>query len=259
MSEYIISHTITAQEHRLQNNPITSIIYDFKIDIHGNVFVKKDTHQSGAYRYWPPQEYFSIVDNIKIPEYMMEIIVDTLKNHYEFRCNRSEIERRRYWEQHASIQKAEMFLDLVKKIKKTIKEMTDKPQNNMETQTQLELYINKTKILEEEVENVNKKIKNIQTAYFDAINDNEKMKEENKSLIEKIGKLEEQIKKGNIVYVEIPNNTNCPNNTNYPHNTNYPNFRIPINQENTGTLPNAANRMVFNKYKGIYEPEEDEL
>jgi hypothetical protein len=231
----------------MQNNPITSIIYDFKIDIHGNVFVKKDTHQSGAYRYWPPQEYFSIVDNIKIPEYMMEIIVDTLTNHYTFRCNRSEIERRRYEDQHASIQKAEIFLDLVKKIKKTIKEMTDKPQNNMETQTQLELYINKTKILEEEVENVNKKIKNIQTAYFDAINDNEKMKEEHKSLIEKIGKLEEQIKKGNIVYVEIPNNTN------------YPNFRIPINQENTGTLPNAANRMVFNKYKGIYEPEEDEL
>jgi uncharacterized protein (UPF0335 family) len=131
--------------------------------------------------------------------------------------------------------------------------MTDKPQNNMETQTQLELYINKTKILEEEVENVNKKIKNIQTAYFDAINDNEKMKEEHKSLIEKIGKLEEQIKKGNIVYVEIPNNTNCPNNTNYP------NFRIPINQENTGTLPNAANRMVFNKYKGIYEPEDLDL
>jgi hypothetical protein len=244
MNEYIISHTLTATD-RIPNGGY-NYDYDFKIDTHGNVFVKHGRcyYNESTIRL---HEYFSIVDNIQIPEYMMEIIVDTLKNHYAFRSNRSEIERRRYVEQHASIQKAEMFLDLVKKIKKTIKEMTDKPQNNMETQTQLELYINKTKILEEEVENVNKKIKNIQTAYFDAINDNEKMKEENKSLIEKIGKLEEQIKKGNIVYVEIPNNTN------------YPNFRIPINQENTGTLPNAANRMVFNKYKGIYEPEEDEL
>ena len=97
---------------------------------------------------------------------------------------------------------------------------------------------------------MNKKIKNIQTAYFDAINDNEKIKQKNKMLIEKNSKLEEQVKTGNIVYVETPK---------YIETTirDYSIYIGTINAENTGTLPNAANRMVYNEASGIYEPEEN--
>ena len=79
-------------------------------------------------------------------------------------------------------------------------------------------------------------------------------------LTEKITKLEQEIKQGKIVYVDAPKLLTTPepeyNHSIYrvPINSIY---RVPINSINTGTLPNAANRMVYNKYTGIYEPEDD--
>lgn len=246
MSEYIISQTLGATDHEPGSSVYGSIYnYDFKIDTNGNVYVKEGfkSYNDNYRPIIPKNEYFSIVDNIKIPKHMMEIIIDILQNHYNPNPSR------RYQQLSVSLQKVNMFFDLIKNIKKTIKEMSEHPQN-IENQTQLELYINKNKILEEEIENMNKKIKNIQTAYFDTINDNEQIKQQNKLLLEKINKLEEQVKTGNIVYVET---------SKYIETTirDYPIYRGVINAENTGTLPNAANRMVFNEYKGIYEPEEN--
>ena len=92
---------------------------------------------------------------------------------------------------------------------------------------------------------MNTKIENIQKVYFDILNDNKQLKDENKLLKEKIEQLETDIKKQKTrtVYVEVDKPTIFTQQY--------------TNSINTGTLPNAANRMIFNKFTGIYEPEED--
>jgi hypothetical protein len=245
MTEYRISETLSASTFTATAGSSwgENYKYDFKIDLNGNVYIKEGQAHYTSPIPIPRNEFLSIVDNIKIPEHMMEIINNILQNNFVKPS-------RHYNNTHISLQKIGIFFDLIKNIKKIIKEMSENPHNSIDFQTQLELYINKNKILEEEIENMNKKIKNIQTAYFDAINDNEEMKKQNKILTEKISKLEEKIKTGNIVYVETPK---------YIETTSrdYSTYRGTINPVNTGTLPNAANRMVYNEYKGIYEPEEN--
>lgn len=215
--------------------------YDFKIDTKGNIFVKQGIAHYTDPTPIPKNLLFSIIDDIKIPEYIIKLFDylsnGMIKNNRNMSCRDSD---------------AHTLFGIVKHLKQSIKEMAQNPQNITEIQTQIELYANKNKMLELELESMNNKIKNIQTAYFDAINDNEKNKEQNKLLTEKIAKLEQEIKQGKIVYVDVPKLLTTPE-PEYNHSI----YRVPINSINTGTLPNAANRMVYNKYTGIYEPEDD--
>ena len=243
MTEYIMSktlyttHFVSTAGHCFGDN----ITYDFKIDTNGNIFVKQGMAHYTDPTPIPKNLLFSIIDDIKIPEYIIKLFDylsnGMIKNNRNMSCRDSQ---------------AQTLFGVVKHLKQSIKEMAQNPQNITEIQTQIELYVNKNTMLELDLETMNNKIKNIQTAYFDAINDNEKNKEQNKLLNEKIAKLENEIKQGKIVYVDVPKLITTPESE-----YNYSIYRVPINSINTGTLPNAANRMVYNKYTGIYEPEDD--
>ena len=243
MTEYIMSKNLYTTD--FVSTPGASwgsnYTYDFKIDTKGNIFVKQGMAHYNDPQPIPKKLLFSIIDDIKIPEYIIKLfdylLNDIMKNNGNNSCRDSQ---------------AQTLFGIVKHLKQSIKEMAQNPQNITEIQTQIELYANKNKMLELELESMNNKIKNIQTAYFDAINDNEKNKEQNKLLNEKIAKLDNEIKQGKIVYVDVPKLITTPE-----PEYNYSIYRVPINSINTGTLPNAANRMVYNKYTGIYEPEDD--
>ena len=243
MTEYIMSKNLYTTD--FVSTPGASwgsnYTYDFKIDTKGNIFVKQGMAHYNDPQPIPKKLLFSIIDDIKIPEYIIKLfdylLNDIMKNNGNNSCRDSQ---------------AQTLFGVVKHLKQSIKEMAQNPQNITEIQTQIELYANKNTMLELELESMNNKIKNIQTAYFDAINDNEKNKEQNKLLTEKIAKLENEIKQGKIVCVDVPKLLTTPE-PEYNHSI----YRVPINSINTGTLPNAANRMVYNKYTGIYEPEDD--
>ena len=243
MTEYIMSKNLYTTD--FVSTPGASwgsnYTYDFKIDTKGNIFVKQGISHYTDPTPIPKNLLFSIIDDIKIPEYIIKLFDylsnGMIKNNRNMSCRDGD---------------AHTLFGVVKHLKQSIKEMAQNPQNITEIQTQIELYANKNKMLELELESMNNKIKNIQTAYFDAINDNEKNKEQNKLLNEKIAKLENEIKQGKIVYVDVPKLITTPESE-----YNYSIYRVPINSINTGTLPNAANRMVYNKYTGIYEPEDD--
>jgi hypothetical protein len=259
MSEYRISELLYATNFVSTAGSCggMSFTFDFKIDLNGNVYVKEGINHYNELQPLPTNIKYNIIDNIQMPEYIIDLFKYIMKTHCRSipRDNTilpNSLPWSLYMGNNATrVEIVEMFFDIVKTIKHSLKEnITTKSKNTIDIDSQLKLFVNKNKILEEELENMNKKIKNIQTAYFDAINDNEKMKQQNKLLLEKINKLEEQVKTGNIVYVETPK---------YIETTtrNYSSYRGTINAENTGTLPNAANRMVYNEYKGIYEPEEN--
>ena len=66
------------------------------------------------------------------------------------------------------------IIDLIKLFKTTIKEMSNNPQDAKDIKTQLEFSLNKNELLETQLIEMEQKIKNIQTAYFDTLKDNEK-------------------------------------------------------------------------------------
>jgi hypothetical protein len=259
MSEYRISELLYATSFKSTAGASwgMNFTFDFKIDLNGNVYVKEGRNHYNEPQPLPTNIKYNIIDNIQIPEYIIDLFKYLMKTHCPsiHRDNTilpNSLPYSHYMGNNACrVEKLEMFFDIVKTIKHSLKEnITTKSKNIIDIDSQLELYVSKNKLLEEEIENMNKKNKNIQTAYFDAINDNEKMKQQNKLLLEKINKLEQQVKTGNIVYVETPKYVETIT-------RNYSSYRSTINTENTGTLPNAANRMVYNEYKGIYEPEEN--
>lgn len=241
MSEYQISEILYATDFTATAGSCwgSNYTYDFKIETNGNVYVKQGSRHYSDPQPSPNDIMFSIVDNIQIPEYIIDLFKYLMKTH----CTSPH----KMGNSSCRNEKLIMFFDTVKKIKGSIKDMSvnleNNPQTIIERQTQKQLYLNKTKMLEKELENMNQKIKNIQTSYFDSINDNEQIKQQNKLLNEKISKLEDKIKQGHIVYVETPKNTS---------------EQITHNYHNTVTLANAANKMVYDAYKGYYEPEEPE-
>jgi len=185
----------------------SNFTYDFKVDINGNVYVK-----TGQAHYSDPQPtpnniHYSIVDNIPIPEYIIELFKYLMKTHCTSPHKMGNCSCRNG--------KLIMFFDTVKKIKESIQDISIKVNNDnhrsmIEAQTQMKLYLNKINTLEKELENTNKGAKNIQSAYVDTINENAQIKQQNKLLYEKISKLEEKIKQGNIIYVETPSGFYVP-------------------------------------------------
>lgn len=211
--------------------------YNFQIDKNGNVNVKYGMAHYSDPQPQPINLLFEIVDNVKVPDYIIELYKYLIKTHLVTPNVRGNVACR--------LEKMEMFFEMVKNLKTSIKYMADSPQNVTDICQQIDLFKNKNIILEDKLQKMNKKIENIQTAYFDTLNDNKQMKEENKVLTEKIQQLETDIKKQRTktVYVDIERPSVFT--------------RQYTNSINTGTLPNAANKMIFNKVTGIYEPEDD--
>lgn len=210
--------------------------YNFQIDKNGNINVKY-----GQAHYTDPQPQpirllFEIIDNIKVPYYIIELYKYLIKTHL--------VTPNISGNGACRLEKMEMFFEIVKNLKTSIKYISDNPQNVIDIHEQIDLFKHKNTILEDELQKMNTKIENIQKVYFDTLNDNKQLKDENKLLKEKIQQLEIDIKqqKTRTIYVEIDKPT--------IFSQQY------TNSINTGTLPNAANKMIFNKFTGIYEPEE---
>jgi hypothetical protein len=161
--------------------------YFFKIDINGNVDIsKKFSFNSHDFDRTPIQTVISINDNIPIPDYFIRIIKSlinliTLEEMERFTLNKNRYDSpkhpvgrnnheltERYWE---------IVVDTIKRIKQEVKELVETPQGILDVKTQLNTYVSKIKQQEETILELNKKIENIQTVYFDALNDNKKLKE----------------------------------------------------------------------------------
>ena len=65
-----------------------------------------------------------------------------------------------------------MVIDVIKRMKQEIKELVENPQDNLDIKTQLDTFISKTNLQQENIVELEKKIKNIQNSYFDTLNDN---------------------------------------------------------------------------------------
>lgn len=207
--------------------------YNFQIDKNGNINVKFGIAQYDMSQPEPTKLLFEIVDNIKVPNYIIELYEYLIKSHLLTTKGNGA----------CRLEKMEMFFEIVKNLKKSIKYMYDNPENIIDIHGQIKLFKHKNIILEDELQKMNTKIENIQKVYFDTLH-------ENKLLKKKIQQLEIDIKKQKTrtIYVKIDK----------------PEIDKPTiftqsytNSINTGTLPNASNRMVLNKFTGIYEPEDN--
>jgi len=130
----------------------------------------------------PTSELFSIIDNIKVPEHIINLFKFMMKTHPAKTSGNCGCRN----------EKITMFFDMVKHLKNSTKEMYSESTQNIITKikAQVESYKSKNTLLESELEKINKKIKNLQTSYEEAMNDNEQIKQENKSLKETIERLQ---------------------------------------------------------------------
>jgi len=186
--------------------------YYFKIDNNGNVNISKfQKMQDGRpYRYQGGiEQVLKINDNVPIPDYFIDIIkflinpttiedikhYEQTKNHWETSI-KAEIQRisdgknsqltERYWE---------IVVNIIKRIKENVKKIIEQPQDNLDIKTQLDTFMSKTILQQENIVCLETKIENIQTAYFDTLNDNKKLKEIIKEKDNKKTELEYQINK----------------------------------------------------------------
>ena len=171
--------------------------YFFQIDVNGNVNISEKTSckNDGS---GEKKNILSVNDNIPVPNYFINIIkalilqttfqqIDTInidKNkpgcygsvedniiqRSTIRSDRGSYDQvyKKYWE---------MVIDTIKRIKQEVKEIVENPQNKLDIKAQIDTYITKTKQQQKNIVELEKKIENIQTAYFDTLNDNKKLKE----------------------------------------------------------------------------------
>jgi len=236
-NQYIIYKLLNATTFQATSGSCwgNNYTYEFIIDINGNVFVKEGICNYNETRNPnPTKEYFSIIDNIKIPDYIIDLFNHLLEKNSlgigvgsgNGACN---------------LDKVVMFFELVKELKKSIKIMTNNPQNEKYVKNQLEFTRRKNELIESQLLEMEQKIKNIQNAYFDTIKDNEKIISENIFLKKQIQELENKI---------IIKNTDSTkyNHTPYDYFSNNSSFLYCY-----GTPSNAQNRMVYNENTAIYE------
>ena len=219
----------------------TNYTHEFIIDTNGNVFVKEgQTHYSNP---TPPptKELFSIIDNIKLPDYIIDLLNHLIKGNGVGGGSGNTACRH---------ERVAMFFEIVKQVKKSIKEMTANPQNQEDIRNQLEFTITKNELVEKQLVEMEQKIDNLQKAYFDTLHEDRKIKEENKLLKEIINKLEDKIKNTPpTTYIKVPYDTTTSTTFGYSGG---------IIGGSSNTKSNAQNRMIYNGNTGIYEPEEDD-
>ena len=207
----------------------------FRIDKYGNINIKRQNsynQQNAGITHYNWAEELTINDNIPFPSYF-ENILKTIIN-------------------KGGIYQADWYyiIYLIKLFKTTIKEMSNNPQDAKDMKTQLEFSLNKNELLETQLAEMEQKIKNIQTAYFDTLKDAEKLKEEINGLKEKNKNLENELKnKNDTVYVNVPVENPKPRS-----------LRDAFHNPGGATIytkSNAANRMVYNEDTELWEHEEN--
>ena len=210
--------------------------YYFNIDTRGNVKIKEQNilvcsghpNEHGVVK-----DILVINDNIPIPSYLIETLKTLIT--YNFIHNSSSIYRC-HWI---------CIIETIKQLKQSLKELTENPQKETNIKIQLDNSTIKNEILEKQVKDMEQKLENLQTAYFDTLQDDKKIKEENKLFNDKILKLESEIRnRKDVVYINGPEPQTL--------------FSYCGGGSTSDTRSNAQNRMVYNDIKGIYEPEEDE-
>jgi hypothetical protein len=166
--------------------------YFFQIDINGNVNIseKRSCKSDGG---GEKKNILTINDNIQVPHYFINIIkalilqqsLEKLDNHKknnfyslmsgcEFDITTlSAVKSDRGGYDHVFKKYWEMVIDVIKRMKLEIKELVENPQDNLDIKTQLDTKIN---LQQKNIVELEKKIENIQTAYFDSLNDNKKLK-----------------------------------------------------------------------------------
>ncbi len=203
MSEFVLDIETYPQsdDHSVHGCP-SYTKYFFQIDINGNVCIskKQSCKNDGS---GEKKNILSINDNIPVPNYFVNIIkalilqislevIDTLNNQSEGTrymlgirgsvehniIKMSAIKSDKGIHGHVYENYWVMVIDTIKRIKQEVKEIVENPQdNNLDIKAQLNTYITKTKQQQKNILDLENKIENIQTAYFDTINDNKKLKE----------------------------------------------------------------------------------
>lgn len=209
MTEYVLDiktndHVVIANGYRT-----LPLVYDinrawveyyFKIDNNGNVdILKLEKTQDGRPNRQgqvEPDQVLKINDNIPIPSYFIDIIKFLINpitigdiEHYKLRKSWTSTDvmtdkrqaellgdsnaknsqlTERYWE---------IVVNTIKRIKQEVKELIENPQDTLDIKIQLNASISKIKQQQGNITELDKKIENIQTAYFDTLNDNKKLKE----------------------------------------------------------------------------------
>jgi hypothetical protein len=193
MTSYVVDKKLATRE-----NPHNchDIIYHFQIDINGNVYIKKGNNQC-----------ITINDNIPIPTYLIKTIELLIKG---ITLNDEQIYNRELLNPLQGIPKLrtpppinrslyithfELVADTIIRIKTSLKEITENPKEYLDLEQQLNSYIAKSKLQQEHILEVEKKMKNIQTKYIDTLNDNKKTKEMNIYLRTRIAELEIKLNK----------------------------------------------------------------
>jgi len=213
--------------------------YYFNIDTRGNIKIKEQNIfvcSGNPNEHGLVKDILIINDNIPIPNYLIE----TLKTLITFKHDGTSVYRS-HWI---------CIIETIKQLKQSLKELTENPQKETNIESNIKIQLDnstiKNEILEKQVKDMEQKLENLQTVYFDTLQDDKKIKEENKLLKDKILKLESEIiNRKDFVYI---------NGRPQPQTL----FSYCGGGSNSGTRSNAQNRMVYNDIKGIYEPEEDE-
>ena len=197
MTTYILD--IKTKEYSINHDNIGQgpvVEYYFKIDNNGNVDISKfvkcqdgtPARQGGGI-----EQVLKINDNIPIPNYFINIInflINPITINdiviYEREKSRSDFNPNdlnwltKYANRANSYMITERYLEIVvttiKRIKENVKKIVENPQDNLDIKIQLDAFISKTKLQQENIVELEKKIENIQTAYVDTLNDNKNLK-----------------------------------------------------------------------------------
>lgn len=162
-------------------------VYELKIDIDGNVFVMYDADDSrNIQKPRPHRNLFSIIDNIKIPDYVLSMYKDIINNV-------------RFFDKRQSVL---LFLEIVKILKTNVKENIENPSRITDLPTQLECAYTKIDFLEENYAKMEQKLKQINENYIVSLQDVNNLQNENIKLKNRIKELEKS--KEQIRYIEIP-------------------------------------------------------
>jgi hypothetical protein len=197
MTSYVLDIKRETREHPHNYN---DIIYHFQIDVNGNVYIKK-----GSKDYFRECDCITINDNIPIPSYLIktiELLINgiTLNNEKIYKkellypmMGKPQLRIATPLSDSLYKKHFELIADTIVRIKTSLKEITENPKEHLDLEQQLNSYIAKSKLQQEQILEVEKKMENLQTAYVDVLNENKKYKAINNSLREKIAQLESKL------------------------------------------------------------------
>ncbi len=160
--------------------------FHYQIDSRGNVKIQ---HIMSDYRGWnyPGQTRFLVNDNIPIPVYLIDMLKElvTFPSYVD-----KPIYSSGFWDKNV--------INVFNKIKSGLKELANNPFDATDIKSQLGFSMNKNEILQNELKEMEQKLKNIQTAYVDTLKDNKKLKHEKGILSEKNTNLTYELSKSNV-------------------------------------------------------------